>query len=155
MPPPPVPTDSPPQSHRIPLTVEMDPLAGDPTPVRCTIDFGSLLSQSDGRRLVDPYTIVVTRDLDGVVARYPVQFDEMLLYGNCGWIAWLVEDPEKGGEWALEFRARGAGGSLLGPVLGPSWGWERSSGTATGSCTRSAFRAWISSPLPSTGTVTG
>ena len=115
MPPPPVPTDSPPQSHRIPLTVEMDPLAGDPTPVRCTIDFGSLLSQSDGRRLVDPYTIVVTRDLDGVVARYPVQFDEMLLYGNCGWIAWLVEDPEKGGEWALEFRARGAGGELARP----------------------------------------
>ena len=114
-----MPADRPLQSHRLPLTVEMNPLAGDPTPVRCTIDFGPLLSQTDDHPLVDPYTIVVTRDINGAVCRHPVQFDEMLLYGNRGWIAWLVDDPGRGGAWALEFGVRSAAGGLVRPGKRP------------------------------------
>lgn len=103
---------SPLERHRLPLSIHFHPSAGNPTPVRCTIDFAQELGWRPDAGFTDPHTFVVKRELNGNVAEYPVQFDEKLLYCNQGWIAWLVDDPHKGGEWALEFRMRSADGLL-------------------------------------------
>ena len=87
---------------RADLAVELDPRARRSTPVRMEIDFSPLLAE----RPVDPHTIVVKRATDAGIGSYPVQFAETLFHSNRGWIAWLVDEPEIGGDWWIEFKPR-------------------------------------------------
>jgi hypothetical protein len=100
------------ETYCIDLSVEFDPRGGRFTPVRAELDFGPPLKRHGADGLVDPHTLIIRRRVNGRERRYPVQFDERLYYGNRGWVAWLADDPEAGGEWRLSFSARGADGTM-------------------------------------------
>ncbi len=72
--------------------------------------------------MIDPHTIVVTRQLDGKSRSYNVRFAENLYYKNTGWVAWLVDDPQKGGKWTIDFGMRAADGRMADPQYLPPVG---------------------------------
>ena len=86
------------------LTIVFDKRAGSSTPVQVDVDFDKVLGQRRDARLIDPHSLLVKRRLRGRMRRYPVQFLEKLYYGNRGWVAWLVDEPQAGGEWLWNFR---------------------------------------------------
>ncbi|MBP86598.1 MAG: hypothetical protein CMJ64_07780 [Planctomycetaceae bacterium] len=106
--------------HRLELTIEFDQRAGKSTPVRTVIDFNELLGEEAG--LIDPYTLVVTRQTGEARRSYPVRFGEDLLCENRGWVAWLVDGPHKASKWFLEFKMRAADGRLSEPRYLPPVG---------------------------------
>ena len=91
---------------RAELSVEIDPRAGFPTPVRMEIDFAPLLGTRSASRLIDPHTIVVKRRADGGTRDYPVQFAETLYTSNRGWVAWMVDEAPDGCAWSIECSLR-------------------------------------------------
>ena len=106
--------------HRFEMTVLFDQRAGKSTPVRTVIDFDELLGEE--AELIDPYSLVVTRQTGTARRSYPVRFGEDLLYENRGWVAWLVDDPHKASRWFLEFKMRAADGRLSEPRFLPPVG---------------------------------
>lgn len=106
--------------HRFELTIEFDKRAGESTPVRTVIDFDELLDGEAG--LIDPFTLVVTRQTGEARQSYPVRFGEDLFYKNRGWVAWLVDDPHKASRWFLELKMRAADGHLADPRYLPPVG---------------------------------
>lgn len=97
---------------RMGLSVEFDPRAKTSTPVRTELDFAPWLNEKGSTRLVDPHSIVIMRRVSGKTRTYSVQIDERLYSGNRGWVAWLADSPEDGGEWWLEFSPRDKSGKL-------------------------------------------
>ena len=96
--------------YRIPFRVDFHADAGTVTPLRMAVDFSRFLPEG---RLVDPHTLrAVRKSSDGVAREYPLNFSEKLYYGNQGHIALAVEEPRKGGQWELFFRAREGNGAL-------------------------------------------
>jgi hypothetical protein len=109
------------KKHRVELAVEFDELAGKTTPVMWNVDFDRLI-QNGAPGLIDPHTLVVIRQLQGTWRSYPVRFSENLYYKNTGWIGWLVEDPQKGGTWFLDFAMRAPDGRMADPQYLPPVG---------------------------------
>ena len=99
--------------YRLNLAITFNKLAGESTPVQIDVDFDKVLGQPENKRLIDPHSLVVKRRLDGRLHRYPVQFLETLYYRNQGWVAWLVDKPQIGGEWFMEFALRARDGTLV------------------------------------------
>ncbi len=97
------------ERYRLGLTVEFDKKCGTKTPVRMTVDFDKWIK---GKGLIDPHTLVIKRKVKGKITDYPVQVDEHLYTENKGWVAWLAEDPQAGGEWWCEFSLRAEDGRL-------------------------------------------
>ncbi|MBB75916.1 MAG: hypothetical protein CMJ75_15530 [Planctomycetaceae bacterium] len=106
--------------YRCELTVLFDQRAGSSTPVRTVVDFAGLVGKEAG--LIDPYTLVVTRQTGAAWRSYSVRFSEDLLYGNRGWVAWRVDDPHQASRWFLEFKMRAADGRLSQPRFRPPVG---------------------------------
>lgn len=96
----------------IDVAIEFDRSAGQSTPAQVHLDFDRLLGTAVSKGLIDPHTIIVRRRLDGKERRYSVQFEETLYYRNQGWVAWLVDNPQAGGQWSLEFGLRAQNGRL-------------------------------------------
>ncbi|HAA50631.1 MAG TPA: hypothetical protein DCE43_13020, partial [Planctomycetaceae bacterium] len=102
------------EQPRVELEIKFDQRAGNSTPVRVNLDFDSLLPHGVSG-LIDPHTIVVKRRLRGSTRTYNVRFAENLYYKNQGWIAWLVDEPRKGGNWTIGFGMRAADGLMAEP----------------------------------------
>ncbi len=103
------------------LKVEFDQRAGNSTPVRMDVDFDALLPRGKSG-LIDPNTIVVKRRLRGKTRTYNVRFSKNLYYKNQGWVAWLADDPQKGGRWTIEFDMRAPDGRMAEPQYLPPVG---------------------------------
>ena len=98
--------------YRLDLEVKVDASSGKSTPLRVDIDFTSQLGDRGSGRFIDPHTLAVKRRHGRSTRSYPVQFSDMLYLANRGWVAWLVDRPQEGGEWWIEFRLRAADGRL-------------------------------------------
>ena len=108
--------------YRLDLDLSFDPAAGPSTPVRVDLDFGRCLKRIGCRDLIDPHTLVVKRRAGRRNRTYPVQFSDMLYIGNEGWVAWLVDQPQEGGEWWMEFKLRAEDGRLANAPYRPMVG---------------------------------
>ena len=99
---------------RVELEIKFDQRAGKSTPVRVNLDFDTLLPRGVSG-LIDPHTIVVKRRLRCRTRTYNARFAENLYYKNQGWVAWLVDEPRKGGNWTIGFGMRAADGRMAEP----------------------------------------
>ncbi|MCH2398730.1 MAG: hypothetical protein MK364_06460, partial [Pirellulales bacterium] len=107
--------------YRAELTVEFDVQAGKSTPVQMDVEFDAMFPHGVSG-LIDPHTIVIKRHVQGKTRTYNVRFAENLYYQNQGWVAWLVDDPQNGGEWTIEFGMRAADGRMAEPQYQPPVG---------------------------------
>ncbi len=108
--------------YTVNLDVKPHRNAGSTTPLRVEIDFDDFIPKATTGAMVDPHTLAVTRRLDGKTQRYEVQFSETLYTSSTGWVAWLADDPQCGGDWTLEFALRDSSGDMAKPPYMPMVG---------------------------------